>query len=206
LGNGATVYDDGAIQGLEGRHAWIEARTAAYGHLPGVRQFVGAVRLDGGRFFGAGGQNADRFFLGGPRSVRSYGFRQLCPDAPSPAVGSCALTETPTEPAYILASAELRLSPLNFAWMSSRGIAGFFKPVEIVPFVDYGKVWNLRGDERVSLSPEFLNEGFGRGVAYGGGLRYPLLGIFNLRLDFAWGRPGGGGAPDQWLVDLAQAF
>lgn len=205
VGNGASVYERGALRSLTSRHTWLETRTAFYGHLPGYDQFVGALRLDGGRFFGAAGQNAERFFLGGPRGVRSYGFRQLCPDRPSPAVGSCALTESPIEPAYVLASAELRLRPLDFPWMTSHGVVGFFKPMEFVPFVDYGKVWNLR-EENTELSTEFFNSGFGRGIAMGGGIRYPLFGIFTLRLDLAWGRPGGGSAPDQWMIDLAQAF
>ena len=205
LGNGASIYERGSLRTLENRHTWLEARTAAYGHFPGYNQFVAAVRLDGGRFFGAGGQNVERFFLGGPRGVRSYGFRQLCPNAPAPAVGSCALTETAIEPAYVLASAELRLRPLDFPWVSSQGVAGFFKPTEFVPFVDYGKVWNLR-DENLTMTREFFDSGVGRGIAMGGGIRYPLFGIFTLRLDFAWGRPGGGKAPDQWLIDLAQAF
>jgi len=205
LGNGASVYEKGALRSLADRHSWVETRTGFYTHVPGFPQFVAALRLDGGRFFGAGGQNAERFFLGGPRGVRSYGFRQLCPDIPAPPTGSCALTETDIEPAYVLASAELRLRPLDFPWMSSRGVAGFFKPFELVPFADYGKTWNLR-TESASLTTDFLNSGYGRGVAFGGGMRYPLFGIFTLRLDFAWGRPGGGGAPDQWMVDLAQAF
>lgn len=214
VGNGGTVYDNGSVRQFGTRHNWIEGRTAFYRHLPGYPQFIAAVRLDGGRFFGEGGQNADRFFLGGPRSVRSYGFRQLCPDAPAPDVGSCPLQETALEPAYYLASAELRLSPFDFPWMSSRGVAGFFKPIEFVPFVDVGKVWNLRGDEQPSLTRDFLMDGYGQGIAYGGGIRYPLFAVFTLRLDVAWGRPDAGkffGArstnlPDQWLIDLAQAF
>jgi outer membrane protein assembly factor BamA len=208
LGNGGPIYEGGEIQvvRVEERHTWAEARSAFYYYLPPIDQLKVAFRLDGGRFFGGGGQNADRFFLGGPRSVRSYGFHQVCTDIPPPAEGSCPLTETPLEPAYFLASAELRVSPFDFPAVPPRGFTGFFKPLELVPFVDYGKIWNLRGDESFSLSRDFLGSGFGRAVAYGGGLRYPLLGIFNLRLDLAWGRPGGGSWPDQWVVDLAQAF
>ncbi len=204
-GNGGAVYERGEF-GLAERHNWLEAKSAWYGHPPEWSQFKLALRLDGGRFFGEGGQNADRFFLGGPRNVRSYGFRQLCPDIPSPEVGSCPLLGTPLEPAYFLASAELRISPLDFPGVSPHGFIGFFKPVELVPFVDFGKVWNLRGEESFELSREFFTSGHGRGVAWGGGFRYPLLGVFNLRVDLAWGREGGGSLPDRWLVDLAQAF
>jgi outer membrane protein assembly factor BamA len=206
LGNGGPIYEQGQIQVFQERHNWVELQSAYYYYPPPLRQFKMGLRLDGGRFFGTGGQNADRFFLGGPRSVRSYGYHQLCPDIPAPAEGSCSLTETPLEPAYYLVSAELRLSPFDFAYVPPRGVAGFFKPMEFVPFVDFGKVWNLRGEDDVELSSSFLRSGYGYGLAYGGGIRYPLLGIFNLRLDFAWGRPGGGNFPDQWIVDLAQAF
>ena len=206
LGNGGPIYEDGSVQVFSERHNWVEWQSAYYYYLPALKQFKTALRLDAGRFFGTAGQNADRFFLGGPRSVRSYGFHQLCPDAPAPAEGSCPLTETPLEPAYYLVSAELRLTPFDFAFVPPRGVAGFFKPMEFVPFVDFGKVWNLQGTEDISLSRGFLNSGPGQGMAFGGGIRYPLLGIFNLRLDFAWGRPGGGNFPDQWIVDLAQAF
>ena len=214
LGNGGPIYEQGEVQVFQDRHNWIEIQSAYYYYPPFLRQFKAALRLDGGRFFGTGGQNADRFFLGGPRSVRSYGFRQLCPDQDSPAEGSCPLNETPIEPAYVLTSAELRLTPFDFPYVPPRGVAGFFKPMEFVPFVDFGKVWNLQGSNDSPFSLEFLNSGYGHGVAYGGGIRYPLLGIFNLRLDFAWGRPGpgrffglsGDRLPDQWIVDLAQAF
>ena len=108
----------------------------------------------------------------------------------------------------------MRLSLFDFDYVSPRNFARHFKPIEFVPFVDYGKVWNLRGDENASLSERFVTSGYGQGIAYGGGLRYPLFGIFNFRLDLAWGRPGpgrffglsGDSWPDQWLVDLAQAF
>jgi outer membrane protein assembly factor BamA len=138
--------------------------------------------------------------------VRSYGFRQVCADVPPPDKGSCPLEQGDLEPAYFLVSAEARLSPLAFASVPPRGVAGFFRPLEVVPFVDYGKVWNLQSDEDFSLSRDFLTSGYGKAVAYGGGIRYPLLGIFSLRLDLAWGRPGGGSWPDQWVIDLAQAF
>jgi hypothetical protein len=120
------------------------------------------------------------------------------------------------EPAYFLASAELRLHPFAFSAVGARGLTGFLKPMGLVPFFDYGKVWNLLGDEPSYFSSAFYTTGEGRGLAFGAGIRYPLLGIFNLRLDFAWGRPDGGAIPfagragdawpDQWVIDLAQAF
>jgi outer membrane protein assembly factor BamA len=214
LGNGGSIYEQGQIDIFQERHNWVEFQSAYYYYPPFLPQFKTALRFDAGRFFGTGGQNADRFFLGGPRSVRSYGFRQLCPDQDAPARGSCPLDENPLEPAYFLVSGELRLTPFDFPVIPPRGFIGFFKPMEFVPFVDFGKVWNLQGDENESFSVTFANSGYGQGIAYGGGIRYPFLGIFNLRLDFAWGRPGPGSffgksgenLPDQWIVDLAQAF
>jgi outer membrane protein assembly factor BamA len=213
-GNGGPVYEEHAFRIFSRRHNWLEGKSAAYYYMPPWYQFKVAARLDAGRVFGAGGQNADRFFLGGPRSVRSYGFHELCPDSPTPDQASCPLKGENLEPAYFLASGELRLSLFDFAYVSPRGFVRHFKPLEVVPFVDYGKVWNLRGEENMTVSQRFITSGYGRGIAYGGGVRYPLLGIFNLRLDLAWGRPDPGGffgqssdrLPDQWLIDLAQAF
>ncbi|HEX2613836.1 MAG TPA: BamA/TamA family outer membrane protein, partial [Fibrobacteria bacterium] len=205
VGNGGPILQDGDLNVVQKRHNWVEARSATYTYPSWLPQAKFAFRLDGGRFFGAGGQNADRFFLGGPRSVRSYGFRQVCADVPPPDEGSCPLDQDALEPAYFLVSAEARLSPFAFASVPSRGFAGFFRPLDVVPFVDYGKVWNLRS-ENFSFSRDFLESGYGKAVAYGGGIRYPLLGIFSMRLDLAWGRPGNGSWPDQWVIDLAQAF
>ncbi len=204
-----TWGNGGPVDGLDVFHDranWLEAKSAYYYYLPPWNQFKVAFRLDGGRFFAPGGANANRFFLGGTRSIRSYSFAQLCPDAPPPTIGSCPLEQEALEPAYFLFSAELRLSPFDFSIIDTRGFTKYLKPLGVVPFVDYGKVWNILGGEQFSFTRSFFTTGYGRGIAYGGGLRYPLLGIFNLRLDLAWGRPGGSNWPDAWLIDLAQAF
>ncbi len=202
-GNGGTV--DG-WRVLSDRSNWLEVKSAYYYYLPPWNQFKTAFRLDGGRFFGEGGGNSNRFFLGGPRSIRSYAFEQLCPDQPPPPVGSCPLLQGNLQPAYFLLSAELRLSPFDFSAVDTRGFTKYLKPLGVVPFVDYGKVWNILGNERFSFTRDFLLTGNGRGIAFGGGIRYPLLGIFDLRVDFAWGRPSGSDWPDEWLVDLGEAF
>lgn len=203
-GNGSPI--DGWSGIVNDRSNWLQLQSAYYYYIPPWNQVKVAFRLDGGRFFGDGGENSNRFFLGGPRNVRSYDFEQLCPDAPPPSVGACPLSQEPLEPAYFLLSAELRLSPFDFPAVESRGFTKYLKPLGIVPFVDYGKVWNLYGDDHFAFTRKFFGSGNGRGIAYGGGLRYPLLGIFDFRLDLAWGRPGGGDWPDEWLVDLAEAF
>jgi len=203
-GNGSPI--DGWSSVVNDRSNWLQLQSTYYYYLPPIDQVKVAFRLEGGRFFGDGGENANRFFLGGPRNIRSYDFEQLCPDAPPPSVGACPLQQEPLEPAYFLLSAELRLTPFDFPAVESRGFTKYIKPLGIVPFVDYGKVWNLYGTDHFSLTRRFFASGNGRGIAYGGGLRYPLLGIFDFRLDLAWGRPGGGDWPDEWLVDLAEAF
>ena len=63
-----------------------------------------------------------------------------------------------------------------------------------MPFVDYGNVWEV--GKRLAPS--------GQGRAYGLGLRYSLLSIFNLRLDYSL--DGTERNHDQWVLDLAQAF
>jgi len=203
-GNGSPINGWSGI--VNDRANWLQVQSSYYDYIPPWNQFKVAFRLDGGRFFGNGEEDADRFFLGGPNSIRSYDFEQLCPDAPPPSVGACPLTQEPLEPAYFLVSAELRISPFDFSVIESRGFTKYLKPLGVVPFVDYGKVWNLYGDDHFSFTRRFFTTGDGEGVAYGGGLRYPLLGIFDLRLDLAWGRPGGDGWPDEWLVDLSEAF
>jgi len=60
--------------------------------------------------------------------------------------------------------------------------------------VDYGNVWEVGK----KLNPE------GRGRAFGLGLRFSVLSIFNLRLDYAV--DGLERRNDQWVLDLAQAF
>ncbi|MDB5106062.1 MAG: Surface antigen, partial [Fibrobacteres bacterium] len=107
--------------------------------------------------------------------------------------------------AYFLTSYELRLSPFNFGFIGRSGPFKHFAPLEFVPFYDFGKVWNTERDFTLSGGATG-SQPHGQGVAMGLGLRYPLLGIFNFRLDFAYGKPGGGKVPDAFVIDLAQAF
>ncbi len=194
LGNGGPVLEDGDIAFTRLRHNWIETQTGWY--FPPLRQVKLAARFDGGRFFGEGGTNSDRFFLGGGRSVRSYGYQRLCPEKDS--AGFCVTAGL--QPAYFLVSGEARLDLFDFGLFDPRGPMRHLAPLQVVPFWDFGKVWDVRRGFSFSTQPA------GQGVAYGGGLRYPILGIFHLRLDLAYGAPGGGAWPDAWVIDLAQAF
>jgi hemolysin activation/secretion protein len=60
--------------------------------------------------------------------------------------------------------------------------------------VDYGNVWEVGK----TLTRD------GEGEAYGLGLRYSLLSIFNVRVDVATDGPEFHNW--QWVLDLAQAF
>ncbi len=182
-GNGGPLVRKGDFQFYNFRHNWVEGKAAAY--LP----FGIALRGEAGRFFGNGGLNSQRFFLGGPRSVRSYGWRTLCPRL-NEAVGC----ENDLEPAYGLVSLELRIRPVNPELGGKVGFLRHLTPFQWVPFIDYGVVWPVGA----SLHPE------GEGLAVGMGLRYSLLAIFNLRLDYA--RDPRREDRSQWVLDLAQAF
>jgi outer membrane protein insertion porin family len=189
-GNGGSFFDQGKIDvPVSARHNWLEVESAYY--FPLADRIKLAFRLDGGRFFGEGGLNSERFFLGGPRSVRSYGWRQVCPEKVEE-TGTCV--KDGLEPAYFLTSFEIRSSPFTPAFINPDGRMRFLLGVQVVPFVDFGNVWEVGKTLKAA----------GRGKAVGLGLRYSLLSIFNLRVDYAldaW-HPGN----RQWVLDLAQAF
>jgi outer membrane protein assembly factor BamA len=203
-GNGGPLIEDGKFRFTEFRHNWLEVQSGYYWFFSGLSQVKMAMRLDGGRFFGQGGTNSDRFFLGGGRSVRSYGFRSLCPETEVDSTSGDEVCSTRNQTlAYALSSFELRLAPFAFGPVRTKGMLRHFRPLEVVPFYDLGKVWDV--DKAFAFTGADAQE-HGQGEALGMGFRYPLLGIFNFRLDFAWGRPNNSKWPDEWIVDLAQAF
>lgn len=188
-GNGGTFVKGGSIDvPLSDRHDWLEIESAYF--LPLSEHIKLALRVDGGRFFGPGDQNSERFFLGGPRSVRSYGWREICPEKDDN--GICR--KDGVEPAYYLGSFEIRSNPFTAAYINPDGRWSWLYGLQVVPFADYGKVWEVgqRGTNSES------------GRAFGLGLRYSLLSIFNFRVDYAvddWNP-----SHSQWVLDLAQAF
>jgi outer membrane protein assembly factor BamA len=191
-GNGGPVFSSGELNVVQERHNWLELETAYY--WPLFSWINLAWRLDGGRFFGSADFNAERFFLGGNRNVRSHNWRSVCPiEDPE---GVCQ--QENLEPTYVLGSLELRLKPfpakLSFKDSWVRHLPDF----QIVPFIDYGMIWQRQS----ALRPE------GRGRALGLGLRYVLFNIFNLRLDYAVDpyREASGEPLSRWVLDLAQAF
>ncbi|MBW8888357.1 MAG: BamA/TamA family outer membrane protein [Fibrobacteres bacterium] len=193
-GNGGALQRNDVFRFAQYRHNWIEAKTSHYYPLPGLRMLKPATRLDAGRFFGQGGPNSDRFFLGGSRSVRSYGFQNLCPMGPDEKV--CVAQDSIL--AYVQTGAELRVEP--FWFLNPRGHWHSLSPLQIVPFLDFGKVWDVR--HATHFTWKGSKPPSGEGYASGLGVRYPLLGIFNLRMDFVL---KGSGSHYFWL-DLAQAF
>jgi outer membrane protein insertion porin family len=189
-GNGGSFLTDGQIDvPITDRHNWLEVESAYY--LPLTDRIKLAFRMDGGRFFGSGDQNAERFFLGGPRTVRSFGWRQVCPDRDT-STGICA--KAGIEPAYFLGSFEIRTNPFSPTFINPDGRWAWLFGLQVVPFIDHGNVWEVGK----SIQPE------GTGRAYGLGLRYSLLSIFNFRLDYAVDGPERENS--QWVIDLAQAF
>ncbi len=184
-GNGGSVLDGQRLAVDRNRHNWLEAEAATY--IPVGGRVVVALRLDGGRFFGEGGINAPRFYLGGARSVRSRDWRSVCPSVTPE--GNCV--QEGIEPAYALGSAELRVQPFQGA---VSGIAGHLSGLQVVPFVDYGNVWNVGSPVAES----------GEGRAVGLGLRYGFLSLFNIRIDYA--RDPRDASVSRWVFDLAQAF
>jgi outer membrane protein assembly factor BamA len=184
-GNGGPLLDDGRIAVFRNRHNWLESE--ASGYIPLFRGTVLALRVNGGRFFGEGGINASRFFLGGSRSVRSRDWRSVCPRVTTE--GICEQEDV--EPAYTLASGELRVHPFYGA---TRGWTGKLSELQIVPFADYGNVWE---------PGKPLTES-GQGRAVGIGLRYGFLSLFNIRIDYA--RDPEDASVHRWVFDLAQAF
>ena len=204
LGNGGPLIENGSLDAAGSRHNWAEIQSGYYYYHPALRPLKAAVRLDGGRFFGRGGTNSDRFFLGGGRSVRSYRFQGLCPEVEADSLSGTLVCSTRDQTlAYFLTSYELRFAPFGFPGINPHGALKPFIPLEFVPFLDFGKVWDTEAGFALSGAGK---QGHGQGVALGMGLRYPILGLFNFRFDLAYGRPGGGGWPDAWVVDLAQAF
>jgi len=193
-GNGGALQRNDVFRFTQYRHNWLEVKTSQYYPLPGLRMLKPATRLDGGRFFGEGGPNSDRFFLGGSRSVRSYDFQNLCPMGPSDTV--CVAQDSIL--AYVQAGAELRAEP--FWFVSPRGRWHWAAPTQIVPFLDFGKVWDVRHAMHFNWKGD--KPPSGEGYAAGVGVRYPLLGIFNFRLDYVLKGSGG----HRWWLDLAQAF
>jgi outer membrane protein assembly factor BamA len=177
---GGQFLSTGQLQTPVGRrHNWLEMETGFY--YPIDDGFKLAFRFDGGRFYGKGGLNSERFYLGGPRSIRSYGWREI-------------RLLTGDEPIYYLTSFEFRTSPFRPSFINPDGKLRYLLGVQVVPFIDYGQIWDVSESASQAI----------KGQALGLGLRYVLLSIFNIRLDYAMDLNNR--KHSQWVLDLAQAF
>ncbi|MBF0432694.1 MAG: BamA/TamA family outer membrane protein, partial [Fibrobacteria bacterium] len=197
-GNGGPLIDeDKKLRLVDLRHNWGELNSSYF--YPFITGFVGALRLNGGAFSNAGKTNARRFFLGGKNSIRSANFREVCPEKElyyeegKDSSNVCVPNSTPV---YYLASLELRMQLLSGFHPWKNAFWDSFRQMQIVPFTDYGKIW--QSGEKVL--PE------GEGFSVGLGVRVPLM-FFNFRFDYALGWDAG---PDwgmqKFIIDLAQAF
>jgi outer membrane protein assembly factor BamA len=181
-------------------HYWVEGFSAYYYPLL-VPELIFAARLDAGRYFGRPDIGVPRFYLGGPRTVRSFAYKSICPLREEVVVEGGTVEfclEDGIVPANVLGSVELRMQLFAFEGVRD-AMPSWLVGLQTVPFADAGKVWDTRGGFDAA-GPE------GEGLSYGVGLRYPLFAIFNLRLDFAWGRDGAGERNFAWILDLAHAF
>jgi hemolysin activation/secretion protein len=92
---------------------------------------------------------------------------------------------------------EARLQPFQPSWIGSEGKLRHLLGLQVVPFMDYGNVWEVG---------ENLTES-GKGHAVGVGGRYVFLALFNIRVDYAWDpRHPGNADRRRWIFDLIQAF
>ncbi|MBD3421066.1 MAG: BamA/TamA family outer membrane protein [Chitinivibrionales bacterium] len=187
-GNGGPVAMESGLDAFGRRHNWLEARWTYY--YPLLSRVIYAMRLGSGTFFQEGRLNSVRFFQGGPRSIRSFGFREVRPCV------DCNVENL--RPAYMLGSAELRIAPFDSSLVPVGSFWNFLYGAQLVPFIDAGKVWDVK--------QPFQEQNLGEAISFGFGIRYPFFRIFLARLDFAWGRDGRGGPAFAWVLDLAQAF
>jgi outer membrane protein assembly factor BamA len=140
---------------------WVQAQARVY--QPLFWRFYSAAALDGGEFFNPTSFDGSKvFWLGGPRTVRSYGFDSL---------RAIASPGHPLEPRYVRASGELRMNlprmdlPVSF---------------QLVGFLDWARIWN--NGQNPALAD--LDKAY---IGYGGGLRLHIS-LFTLRLDYSLGR------------------
>ena len=189
-GNGGPIVRQSELSIFQSRHNWLEMGSA--GFLPVANWFVLAMRFDAGRFFQTGGLNSERFFLGGGRSIRNQDWRHLCPEG-----GPNACLKENLEPAYFLGALEARLQPFQPNWVPMDGYFRYLVGLQVVPFVDYGNIWEVGKNLTQS----------GKGLATGMGIRYVFLSLFNLRIDYAWDpRDPGNSDKRRFIFDLIQAF
>lgn len=136
-------------------YTWIQSQAKLY--QPLFWRFLSAFALEGGAFLSPTTFDASKiFWMGGPRTVRSYGYDELRTD-------TSFTNHHPLQPRYIRASAELRM---NLPWS-----------LQLVGFLDGARIWN-KGQEPLLWDAEQWKKGYGPGIRY----RFSLL---SFRLDYS---------------------
>jgi len=135
VGFGARIYPNDTI------FTWVQAQGRYY--QPLFWRFYSAAALDGGEFIDPTSFDGSKiFWLGGSRSVRSYGFDDLRA-VPPPGYA--------LQPRYVRASGELRMN-LPFS-------------LQAVGFLDWARVWN-RGERADLFDLDKAALGYGTGVRW----------------------------------------
>jgi len=118
---------------------WLQAQTRYY--QPLFWRFYSAAALDGGEFLNPTTFDGSKvFWLGGSRTVRSYGFDDLRAVPPA-GYG--------LQPRYVRASGELRL---NLPWS-----------LQAVGFLDWARIWN-KGESADLFNLDKAAIGYGTGL------------------------------------------
>ena len=121
-------------------YVWVQSQAKLY--QPLVWRFLSAFALEGGQFLNPTTFDAAKiFWMGGPRTVRSYGFDELRPQDTLHAL----------QPRYIRASAELRM---NLPWS-----------FQLVGFLDGARIWN-KGQDPLLWDAEQWKKAYGPGIRY----------------------------------------
>lgn len=133
VGNGGEI-------GFDSTYWWMSAQSKTW--LPLFGPFLSAFALDGGLFLNSTTlDGASRFWQGGGRSVRSYGYSKLRVESEDAAL----------RPRYVRGSAELRANlPLD---------------LQAVWFNDWTRLWN-EGDPSNLFQKKGMPWGYGFGLHY----------------------------------------
>lgn len=133
IGNGGEI-------GFDSTYWWMSAQSKTW--LPLFGPFLSAFALDGGLFLNSTTlDGASRFWQGGGRSVRSYGYNKLRVESEGAAL----------RPRYVRASSELRTN-LPF-------------DLQAVWFNDWTRLWN-EGDPSHLFQKQGMPWGYGFGLRY----------------------------------------
>jgi len=122
---------------------WIQSQARVY--QPLFWRFYSAATVDGGEFFNPATFDGSKiFWLGGARTVRSYGFDDLraVPD-------TSVRPRQALQPRYVRASGELRMNlPFN---------------LQAVGFLDWARIWN-KGQDPALFDLDKAALGYGVGI------------------------------------------